>query len=102
MLGEASQKVYERIRKQLLSQFKFPDNYFPSYFILTNSRPKVIPFVVPPIKLSCTLQVDNNVDIDMTSLPERGLVPLVSDVTNKNIDKVYLRIVCRNILERSD
>lgn len=55
MLTESKRSGYDRLRLSILQEFHLPQNSLPSYYILTKSRPNVL-----PIELSPTNIVNNN------------------------------------------
>ena len=46
MLSNTTQSGYNKIKKELVEQFKLPPEKLPSYYVLTQNRPDVIPFTL--------------------------------------------------------
>ena len=80
LLGNTTRSGYNKIMKELLTEFKLCPKKLPSYHLLTSrNRPKIVPFILPNSnELHNNLhEITENINIEDTSVPddEPGLQP---------------------------
>ena len=69
LLGESTQKGYNRMRKDIMIDFNIEAKDFPSYYHMTKFRPNFISFDVNPLESLIEFEYE---DINATEVMDNG------------------------------
>ena len=82
LFGETSQNGYERLRREIASDFDTNVKNIPSFYMMTKNRPNVKGVMMKPIDLSAGDDVELELSLNATSRtnlePTQGLIPIQS------------------------